>query len=149
MGRLILTTASMIALGAGLTLAGTMQVNAWSHHAARHSSASQMSRSEITEVQQKLQADNLYHGKIDGMLGPETRRGLAEYQRQNGLRATANLDRQTRDSLLGNTGTATPPASATGTRPAPSQGAAYTPAPAPGGANTGTAPNSANPAAGR
>ena|SRR5690349_15183424 len=149
MGRLILTTASIIALGAGLTLGGTTQANAWSHHAARHSSATQMSRSEINDVQQKLQADNLYHGKIDGMFGLETRRALAEYQRQNGLRATANLDRQTRDSLLGNTGTATPPASATGAMPAPSQGAAHTPAPAPGSANIGTAPNGANPAAGR
>jgi peptidoglycan hydrolase-like protein with peptidoglycan-binding domain len=149
MGRLILTTASMIALGAGLTLAGTTQENAWSHHAARHSIATQMSRAEISDVQQKLQADNLYHGKIDGRLGPGTRRALAEYQRQNGLRATANLDRQTRDSLLGNTGTATPPASATGTMPAPSQGAARTPAPAPGSASTGTAPSGANPVAGR
>jgi peptidoglycan hydrolase-like protein with peptidoglycan-binding domain len=145
MGRLILT-ASMIALGAGLTLAGTTQANAWSQHTARHSSATQMSRAELSDVQQKLQADNLYHGKVDGMLGPETRRALAEYQRQNGLRVTANLDRQTRDSLLGNTGAATPP---TRMMPAPSQGAAHTPAPAQGGANTGTAPSGTNPAAGR
>jgi peptidoglycan hydrolase-like protein with peptidoglycan-binding domain len=58
-------------------------------------------RSEITEVQQKLQQDGLYQGKIDGRLGRETRHALQQYQKQNGLRVTANLDRETRDSLLG------------------------------------------------
>src|SRR6516164_6634553 len=90
------TTTSVIARGVGLALAGATQADAWSHHAAMHSSRMQMSRAEISDVQQKLQADNLYSGKIDGMLGPETRRAIADYQKQNGLRVTANLDRQTR-----------------------------------------------------
>jgi peptidoglycan hydrolase-like protein with peptidoglycan-binding domain len=137
MRRLILTTASVIALGAGLTLAGTASANTWGHHAAMHSRTIHMSRAEIQDVQQKLQADNLYHGKIDGMLGPETRRAVTEYQKQNGLRVTANLDRQTRDSLLGTMGTATPPAPTTRMAPAPSQGAAKTPAPSQGGAPSG------------
>ena len=148
MRRLILTMASVIALGAGLTFAGTAQANAWSH-AAKHSSATHMSRAEISDIQQKLQADNLYQGKIDGVLGRETRRALAEYQRQNGLRVTANLDRQTRNSLLGNTGTATPPSSTARTMPAPSQGGAGAPAPAQGSANTGTMPSGATSATGR
>jgi hypothetical protein len=59
MTRPILTTASVIALGIGLTLAGTTQANAWSHHAGMHSSGMHISRAEITDVQQKLQADNL------------------------------------------------------------------------------------------
>jgi hypothetical protein len=110
MTRRILTTASVIiALGVGLTVAGATQANSWSHRAGMHSSGMHMSRAEIADVQQKLQADNLYNGKIDGMLGPETRRAIADYQKQNDLRVTANLDRQTRDSLLGTMGTATPP----------------------------------------
>jgi peptidoglycan hydrolase-like protein with peptidoglycan-binding domain len=149
MRRLILTTASVIALGAGLTFAGTTQASAWSHHAAKHSSATHMSRAEISDAQQKLQADNLYHGKIDGKLGSETRRALAEYQRQNGLRVTASLDRQTRDSLLGNTGTATPPSSTARTMPAPSQGGAGVSAPAQGSVNTGTSPSGTTSATGR
>jgi hypothetical protein len=59
-------------------------------------------RNQVMEVQQKLQADNLYSGKIDGRMGPETRQALRSYQQQNGLRVTARLDRQTRDSILGN-----------------------------------------------
>lgn len=121
MRRPILTTVSVIALGVGLTLGGTTEANAWQHHAAMHSSGKHMSRAEITDVQQKLQADNLYSGKIDGMLGRQTRRAIAEYQKQNGLRVTANLDRQTRDSLLGTTGTANP-APTTRMTPAPTGG---------------------------
>jgi peptidoglycan hydrolase-like protein with peptidoglycan-binding domain len=108
-----------------------------------------MSRAEISDVQQKLQADNLYSGKIDGMLGPDTRRAITDYQKQNGLPVTANLDRQTRDSLLGNMGTATPPASATRMTPAPSQGGANAPAPNQGGANYRPAPGAGNSATGR
>jgi peptidoglycan hydrolase-like protein with peptidoglycan-binding domain len=147
MKRQILTTASVIAFGVGLTLAGTTQANAWNRHAAMHSSGMHMSRAEITDVQQKLQADNLYSGKIDGKLGPQTRRAIAEYQKQNGLRVTANLDRQTRDSLLGSTGTANPPA--TRMTPAPGQGGANMPAPNPSGANNQPAPSGGNSATGR
>ncbi len=147
--RPILTTASVIALGVGLTLAGTTQANAWSHHAGMHSSRMHMSRAEISEVQQKLQADNLYSGKIDGILGPESRRAIAEYQKQNSLRVTANLDRQTRDSLLGTMGTATPPASGSRMTPAPSQGGANAPASNQGGTNNHPAPGGGNSATGR
>jgi peptidoglycan hydrolase-like protein with peptidoglycan-binding domain len=62
--------------------------------------------SEVMQVQQKLQADNLYSGKIDGRMGPETRQALRSYQQQKGLRVNARLDRETRDSILGNGGTA-------------------------------------------
>ena len=52
-------------------------------------------RDQVREVQQKLQADNLYNGKIDGVMGRETRQALRSYQQQNGLRVNARLDRQT------------------------------------------------------
>lgn len=107
MRQLILPTAAAIALGVGLTFAGAAPASAWGQHAAMHTHATQSSRAEIRDVQQKLQADNLYSGKIDGIPGPQTRRAVAEYQKQNGLRVTANLDRQTRDSLAGTTGAGT------------------------------------------
>ncbi|MGA7265284.1 MAG: peptidoglycan-binding domain-containing protein [Stellaceae bacterium] len=148
MRRLILT-ASAIALGVGLTCAGAIPANAWSHHAAMHSRATQMSSAAVRDIQQKLQADNLYSGKIDGMLGPQSRRAIADYQKQNGLRVTANLDRQTRDSLLGTTGTGTPPASTTRMTPAPSHGGANIPPPHQGGANYHSPPSGGNSATGR
>lgn len=150
MRRLILTTASVFALAAGLTFAGTAPANAWGHHASSmRSGMTQTSRTEVRDVQQKLQADNLYSGKIDGLLGPQTRRAIADYQKQNGLRVTANLDRQTRDSLLGNMGTATPPAPATRMAPAPSQGGTNTPAPGQRETPAHPAPSGGNSATGR
>ena len=149
MRRQILTTASVIALGVGLTLAGTTQANAWNRHAGMTSSGMHMSRTEITDVQQKLRADNLYNGKIDGMLGQRTRHAIAEYQKQNGLRVTANLDRQTRDSLLGTMGTANPPGAATRMTPAPGQSRANVPAPNQAGTNNHPAPSGGNSATGR
>ena len=85
-------------------------------------------RNEIMDVQQKLQADNLYNGKIDGLLGPQTRRAIREFQQQNNLRVTARLDRETRNSLLGTgsvgQGSSIPPKSNTpmmpSTAPSPS-----------------------------
>jgi peptidoglycan hydrolase-like protein with peptidoglycan-binding domain len=87
--------------------------------------------------------------QIDGELGPQTRRAIAEYQKQNGLRVTASLDRQTRDSLLGTMGTGTPPASAIGMAPSPSQGGAKAPTPSQGGTNTHSAPSGGSSATGR
>jgi peptidoglycan hydrolase-like protein with peptidoglycan-binding domain len=140
MRRLILTTASVIALGAGLTLAGSAPANAWTHQSAMHGRMTHLSRAEISDIQQKLQADNLYSGKIDGKMGPETRRALAEFQKQNGLRVTANLDRQTRDSLLGTMGTGASPTSET-RMTAPMQGGGNMP---PAGQGATNMPPSSN-----
>jgi peptidoglycan hydrolase-like protein with peptidoglycan-binding domain len=138
MRRLILTTASVIALGAGVTFAGVAPANAWTHHSAMHSSH-QVSRAEIKDIQQKLQADNLYSGKIDGIMGQETRRAIAEFQKQNGLRVTASLDRQTRNNLLGAMGTGAPPVP--GTRMTPMQGGGNMPPPGQGATNMAPPPN--------
>jgi peptidoglycan hydrolase-like protein with peptidoglycan-binding domain len=148
MRRLILTTASAIALGAGLTFAGVTPAAAWTHHSAMHGRMTHVSRAEVRDIQQKLKADNLYNGSIDGLMGPETRQALAQFQKQNGLRVTANLDRQTRDSLLGTMGTTMPPGSAQntmgGTAMPPKSNPGMTPppsqraAPAPSGGTSAT-----------
>jgi peptidoglycan hydrolase-like protein with peptidoglycan-binding domain len=36
-----------------------------------------------------------YHGRIDGILGPQTRRAIARYQSDQGLRVTGVLTRDT------------------------------------------------------
>jgi peptidoglycan hydrolase-like protein with peptidoglycan-binding domain len=154
MRPLILTTASVIALGVGVTFAGITPAAAWTHHSAMHSrhQMTQVSRAEVRDIQQKLQADNLYSGKVDGLMGSQTRRAIAEFQKQNGLRVTASLDRQTRDSLLGTMGTATPPAQppahAMPMPPPSGQGAANMPGPNIGG-GTHPAPTGGPTATGR
>ena len=66
-----------------------------------------VSRNDIEQIQQKLKAEGLYRGRIDGLVGPETQHALRAFQRQHGLRMTATLDPQTLNSLMGNGGTGT------------------------------------------
>ena len=44
--------------------------------------------SPVTAAQVRLANEGYYHGAIDGVLGPKTRRALMRYQRDHGLRET-------------------------------------------------------------
>jgi peptidoglycan hydrolase-like protein with peptidoglycan-binding domain len=60
------------------------------------------SQSQIQQAQEQLKSQGLYNGSIDGVVGPETQTALSQFQRQNGLPPTAQLDQQTLDRLMGN-----------------------------------------------
>lgn len=78
-----------------------------------------VSPSQIQEAQQQLKAQGLYHGAIDGKMGPETQNAISQFQRKQGLPATAQLDQQTMSRLSGNqeSGTSqTPMTPSTGTQ---------------------------------
>jgi peptidoglycan hydrolase-like protein with peptidoglycan-binding domain len=126
--KLILTTASILALGiggAGVSLAaGTSNMAPYSESnmpamsgtSAHSQTMMNLSQDEIRSAQQQLQEQGLYHGRIDGVLGPETKQALSEFQEKNGLNKTATLDQPTMDKLIGNTtggsagmGSSTPP----------------------------------------
>jgi peptidoglycan hydrolase-like protein with peptidoglycan-binding domain len=49
----------------------------------------------VKEAQTQLKGMGLYNGRIDGIVGPETRAGLRDYQQREGLSQTARLDRAT------------------------------------------------------
>src|SRR6267154_2740489 len=53
----------------------------------------------IANVQTALQQQGYYQGEVDGLLGPETRAAVADYQRANGLAETAAIDQPTLESL--------------------------------------------------
>jgi hypothetical protein len=53
----------------------------------------------VANVQSALQDQGYYKGEVDGILGPQTRAALAEYQQANGLEPTAAVDEPTLDSL--------------------------------------------------
>jgi peptidoglycan hydrolase-like protein with peptidoglycan-binding domain len=96
---------------------------------ASNSTSWHATRSDVRRIQEKLRADNLYRGRIDGRMGPQTRQALRQYQSKNGLPVTARLDQDTVNSLLGTgagQGSSTPPASSNGTTPSPSSGAGTT-----------------------
>lgn len=88
---------------------------------------------EVKLAQQKLQAEGLYKGKIDGIDGPKTRQALNEYQKQHGLKPTGRLDQNTLAQLTGDqtsgAGSSVPP----GNAPHTPNGAATTPGATPPG----------------
>jgi peptidoglycan hydrolase-like protein with peptidoglycan-binding domain len=91
------------------------------------------SHDELMQAQQRLQADGLYKGKIDGRFGPQTKQALLQFQKQNGLAATGQLDHDTMAHLNagepGMSGSSAPPSGAVGTT---------------GGGDMSTTPNRAN-----
>jgi hypothetical protein len=60
----------------------------------------QFSDNEIRSVQAALRRLGIYSGQVDGILGPETRRAVEDYQVQNQLPVTGQPD-QTLNALLG------------------------------------------------
>jgi hypothetical protein len=53
----------------------------------------------IANVQTALQEQGFNPGDVDGLLGPQTRAAIADYQRANGLAETAAVDQPTLESL--------------------------------------------------
>jgi len=126
------------AVGAGAGAATPESADTLAAKALHKDRTAGASRESVREAQQKLADEGLYHGPVDGLMGPQTKGALAAYQQKNGLQPTARLDRATIDRLALGQGA---PAVA-GAKPAaePSASGSSTP---PGG-DTGMAPD-ANP----
>ena len=107
--KVLLGTASVLALGIGgvaLDFAAGADDAAnvapgRSHHWI---DTANLSKDDIRWAQVELHTIGLYHGSLDGVAGPETKRALLEFQEENGLYRTATLDQQTADELVGHTG---------------------------------------------
>lgn len=56
-------------------------------------------REQVEQVQELLHEANLYTGAIDGILGPNTKTAIRQYQTKHGLPATGELDEATRKAL--------------------------------------------------
>lgn len=103
---------------------------------------------ELREAQQQLAAAGLYHGPIDGVMDPDTRAAIANFQQQRGLPRTEQLDQQTmaqlRSAQTAGSGSSTPGASPiapagqmpTGPRPASQGSTGPTPSQPGTGSNT-------------
>jgi peptidoglycan hydrolase-like protein with peptidoglycan-binding domain len=107
--KLVLGTASVLALGIGgaalnLVANADDSANAASEPSHHLINAANPSKDDIRWVQVELHTIGLYNGSLDGVAGPKTKRGLMEFQENNGLDRTAALDQQTADVLLGHTG---------------------------------------------
>ena len=84
--KLITTASVTLALGVlGLTFAPTAS-------AASH-------KEDAITVQKSLKDKGLYNGPIDGLLGPQSRAGIREYQKSENLPVTGRLDADTAGKL--------------------------------------------------
>jgi Putative peptidoglycan binding domain len=63
------------------------------------STSSDASQNDVMRAQQALKDKGLYDGQVDGKLGPQTRTAISQFQRQNGLKQSAQLDQQTLGDL--------------------------------------------------
>jgi peptidoglycan hydrolase-like protein with peptidoglycan-binding domain len=118
------------------SMSGASQPNNSDMASASQSSTDwpRISRNDVEQIQQKLQQEGLYRGKIDGLVGPGTQQALRAYQGQHGLPVTATLDPETLNSLNAGgvgVGSSTPPNSPTDSTMTPSSNA---------GANGGSMP---------
>jgi len=116
MRKLILATASVLALGIGgaavdhAANAGNTVPNAgWNMPPASGNSqhlqtAANLSKDDFRQAQLELRNIGLYNGSLDGVVGSKTRRALEQFQKNNGLDRTARLDGQTMVALFGNIG---------------------------------------------
>lgn len=58
-----------------------------------------MDQTTIRNVQQQLQQQGYDVGQIDGVMGPNTRQALSQFQRDNNMPASGRLDQQTMAAL--------------------------------------------------
>lgn len=115
MKRLLLAT-SILGLAAGGAFAQDMNSTPTappaslsaspSQPAAAPSTASsktgaQVSQGQVVQVQKTLKQKGLYNGPVDGKFGPATRNAVSQFQKQNGLQQSAQLDQRTMNDLLG------------------------------------------------
>lgn len=63
-------------------------------------------KDDIRWAQVELRYRGLYKGSLDGVIGPQTKRALTEFQQNNGLNGTASLDAQTWEALTSSPGIA-------------------------------------------
>jgi peptidoglycan hydrolase-like protein with peptidoglycan-binding domain len=69
----------------------------------------------VKHIQTNLQAQNLYTGPIDGIVGPKTKSALREYQQREGLTPTGQIDTTTLQRLGGSASLSKPAAASSGT----------------------------------
>jgi hypothetical protein len=64
-----------------------------------YDSSDQGAEENVAAAQDRLAREGYYHGQIDGVFGPETRRAIVRYQSNHGLQPTGYLTLETRQSL--------------------------------------------------
>ncbi len=112
--KLLLGTASVLALGMAGSVASSVLDVADAGNTATAASipavvetsrdaltGDALRRDDIRWAQVELRYRGLYQGSLDGIVGPETKRAVSEFQKINGLGPSESLDAQTWEALTG------------------------------------------------
>jgi peptidoglycan hydrolase-like protein with peptidoglycan-binding domain len=112
--KLLLGTGSVLALGIAGSIVGSVLNGAEVGNTATAASipavvatsrdaltGDALRRDDIRWAQVQLRYRGLYQGSLDGIVGPETKRALGEFQKINGLGPSQSLDAQTWEALTG------------------------------------------------
>ena len=112
--KLLLGTASVLALGIAGSVVSSVLDGADAGNTATAASmpavvetsrdaltGDALRRDDIRWAQVELRYRGIYQGSLDGIVGPETKRALRQFQKMNGLGSTASLDAQTWEALTG------------------------------------------------
>jgi peptidoglycan hydrolase-like protein with peptidoglycan-binding domain len=115
MKNLIIATVSIFSLGVG---GATLNFPAGAENTVPKAASSKLpasgssrgmpaadpSKDDIRWAQLELRNIGFYKGSLDGILGPETKQAVEQFQRNNGLNPTATVDDETMEVLTGNHG---------------------------------------------
>lgn len=95
MNRLYRCLLSSLSIGllAGFTLV------AQPDQAAAATRSGNASAASVRRTQQELRSEGYYHGRVDGVMGPQTRQALRQYQRDHSLPANGRLTRPTAEHM--------------------------------------------------
>ena len=112
--KLLLGTASVLALGIAGSIASSVLGVADAGNTASAAgtpavvetsrdvlTGDALRRDDIRWAQVELRYRGLYQGSLDGVIGPETKGALSQFQKIKGLGRTASLDAQTWEALTG------------------------------------------------
>jgi peptidoglycan hydrolase-like protein with peptidoglycan-binding domain len=100
MRNLLASTVTILALAAAIPAtaqqSGSNQPSAGQQQSMQEQN---LSKDEIRQVQQALDQKGFKAGQPDGVLGPETKNAIKEFQQKQGWNATGELDGQTLSAL--------------------------------------------------
>ena len=112
--KLLLGTASVLALGMAGSVVSSLLDGADAGNTATAASipavvetstdaltGDALRREDVRWAQVALRYRGLYQGSLDGIVGPETKGALSQFQKIKGLGRTASLDAQTWEALTG------------------------------------------------
>jgi His-Xaa-Ser repeat protein HxsA len=88
---------------ANMPAANEQAPNATMQQGEQSTASVRVSRQQVRQIQEQLKTQGLYKGRIDGMMGPETKQAIQQFQQQNNLQATGTLDQQTLAALSSGT----------------------------------------------